>query len=128
MRMRRNVYAVPMFRQIERLRWNQQADIHLVIVRKFMPMNHAVPVAAETVRVTVKAVPMTHAVAVRAGAGRAARAVVACIPRLADGLKFIPERGRKLPALVALRRSAVKIYPREGTETSETKTFSSQKH
>lgn len=81
MRMRRNVYAVPMFRQIERLRRNQQADIHLVIVRKFMPMNHAVPVAAETVRVTVKAVPVTHAVAVRAGAGRAARAVVACIPR-----------------------------------------------
>ena len=50
MRMRRNVYAVPMFRQIERLRRNQQADIHLVVVRKFMPMNHAVPVAAEAVR------------------------------------------------------------------------------
>ena len=58
-------------------------------------MCHVVFMASNRVRVAVKAVPVTHAVAVRAGAGRAARAVVACIPRLADGLKFIPERGRK---------------------------------
>ena len=84
MRMRRNVYAVPMFRQIERLRWNQQADIHLVIVRKFMPMNHAVPVATEAVRMSVNAVPMAHSVAVFACAGRAARPVIARITRFAD--------------------------------------------
>ena len=55
-------------------------------------MCHIVFMASNRVRVAVKAVPVTHAVAVRAGAGRAARAVVACIPRLADGnaVKSVP--------------------------------------
>ena len=106
MRMRRNVYAVPMFRQIERLRRNQQADIHLVVVRKFMPMNHAVPVAARGRAVWLSKLPVTHAVAVRAGAGRAARAVVACIPRLADGnaVKSVPVRVVRAVRMLSLLR------------------------
>ena len=104
MRMRRNVYAVPMFRQIERLRWNQQADIHLVIMLKLvpmrhivrmvaeavrmginrMPMRHRMRMATEAVRMSVNAVPMAHSVAVFACAGRAARPVVTCVARFAD--------------------------------------------